>query len=81
MQIAFWSEDQDIRYEIEGTPGYEKEDQHQFKKEMISKWGKVEPERRHRKDSLTRLFNQAQQEGGVKGLSQYGKFIGEYDII
>ncbi|MBW0569721.1 hypothetical protein O181_109436 [Austropuccinia psidii MF-1] len=48
---------------------------------MISKWGKVEPERRHRKDSLTRLFNQTQQEGGVKSLSQYRKFIGEYDII
>ncbi|MBW0580040.1 hypothetical protein O181_119755 [Austropuccinia psidii MF-1] len=81
MQIAFWSEDKDIRYEIEGMPGYEMEDWDQLKKEMISKWGKVEPERRHRKDSLTRLFNQTQQEGGVKSLSQYRKFIGEYDII
>ncbi|MBW0490505.1 hypothetical protein O181_030220 [Austropuccinia psidii MF-1] len=25
MQIAFWSEDKDIRYEIEGIPGYEME--------------------------------------------------------
>ncbi|MBW0580343.1 hypothetical protein O181_120058 [Austropuccinia psidii MF-1] len=81
MQIAFWSEDQDIRYEIEGIPGYEKEDWDQLKKEIISKWGKVEPERRHRKDSLTRLFSQARQEGGVKRLSQYRKCIGEYDII
>ncbi|MBW0559915.1 hypothetical protein O181_099630 [Austropuccinia psidii MF-1] len=56
MQVAFWSEDKDIRYEIEGMPGYEMEDWDQLKKEMISKWGKVEPERRHRKDSLTRLF-------------------------
>ncbi|MBW0576898.1 hypothetical protein O181_116613 [Austropuccinia psidii MF-1] len=81
MQIPFWSEDKDIRYEIEGMPGYEMEDWHQLKKEMISKWGKVKPERRDRKDSLTRLFNQTQQEGGVKSLSQYRKFIGEYDII
>ncbi|MBW0460669.1 hypothetical protein O181_000384 [Austropuccinia psidii MF-1] len=48
---------------------------------MISKWGKVESERRHRKYSLTRLFNQTQQEGGVKSLYQYRKCIGEYDII
>ncbi|MBW0532179.1 hypothetical protein O181_071894 [Austropuccinia psidii MF-1] len=81
MQIAFWSEDKDIRYEIEGIPGHEMEDSDQLKKEIISKLGKVEPERRHRKDSLTRLFNQTQQEGGVEILSQYRKFIGEYDII
>ncbi|MBW0541604.1 hypothetical protein O181_081319 [Austropuccinia psidii MF-1] len=42
MQIKFWSEDKDIRYEME--------DWNQLKKEMISKWGKVEPERRHRRD-------------------------------
>ncbi|MBW0525312.1 hypothetical protein O181_065027 [Austropuccinia psidii MF-1] len=57
MQIAFWSEDKDIRYKIEGIPGYEMEDWDQLKKEMISRWAKVEPERRHRKDSSTRLFN------------------------
>ncbi|MBW0571332.1 hypothetical protein O181_111047 [Austropuccinia psidii MF-1] len=66
MQIAFWSEDKDIRYETEGMQGYEIEDWDQLKKEMISKWRKVEPERRNRKDSLTRLFNETQQEGGVK---------------
>ncbi|MBW0547377.1 hypothetical protein O181_087092 [Austropuccinia psidii MF-1] len=66
MQIAFWSEDKDIRYETEGIPGYEMDDWDQLKKEMISKWGKVEVEGRHRKYSLTRLFNQTQQEGGVK---------------
>ncbi|MBW0560788.1 hypothetical protein O181_100503 [Austropuccinia psidii MF-1] len=42
MQIAFWSEDKDKRYEME--------DWDQLKKEMINKWGKVEQERRHRKD-------------------------------
>ncbi|MBW0587726.1 hypothetical protein O181_127441 [Austropuccinia psidii MF-1] len=81
MQISLWSEDKDIRYEIKGMPGYEMEDWNQLKKEMISKWGKVEPERIHRKDSLTTLFNQAQQEGAVKCLSQNRTFIGEYDII
>ncbi|MBW0544152.1 hypothetical protein O181_083867 [Austropuccinia psidii MF-1] len=81
MQIAFWSEDKDIRYEIKGMTVYEMEDWDQLKKEMISKWGKAEPERRYRKDSLTRLFTKTQQEGGVKSLSQYRKLIGEYDII
>ncbi|MBW0591550.1 hypothetical protein O181_131265 [Austropuccinia psidii MF-1] len=81
MQIAFWSEDKDIRYEIEGMTGYEMEDWDQLKKEMISKWENVEPERRHREDSSTRLLNQTQQEGGVKSLSQYRNFIGKYDII
>ncbi|MBW0551107.1 hypothetical protein O181_090822, partial [Austropuccinia psidii MF-1] len=66
MQIAFLSEDKDIRYEIEGMPGYEVEHWDQLKKEMISKWGKAEPERRPSKHSLTGLFNQNLQEGGVK---------------
>ncbi|MBW0543885.1 hypothetical protein O181_083600 [Austropuccinia psidii MF-1] len=57
------------------------EDWDQLKKEIITIWGKVEPEIRHRKYSLTRLFNQNKQEGGVKSLSQYRKFIGEYNII
>ncbi|MBW0482909.1 hypothetical protein O181_022624 [Austropuccinia psidii MF-1] len=81
MQIAFWSEDKDIRYKIGGMPVHEMEDWDQLKKEIISKWGKVEPEKRHRRDSLTRIFNQTQQEGGVKILSQYREFTVEYNII
>ncbi|MBW0474291.1 hypothetical protein O181_014006 [Austropuccinia psidii MF-1] len=34
MQIAFWSEAKEIRYEIEGTHEYEMEDLDQLKKEM-----------------------------------------------
>ncbi|MBW0541700.1 hypothetical protein O181_081415 [Austropuccinia psidii MF-1] len=81
MQIAFWSEVKDIRYEIEGMPGYKMEDWDQLKKEIISKWEKVEAERRHRKESLKRIYNQTQQEGGVKSLLQYRKFLGEYETI
>ncbi|MBW0533310.1 hypothetical protein O181_073025 [Austropuccinia psidii MF-1] len=58
MQIPFWSEDKDIRYEME--------DCDKLQKEMINKQGNMEPERRHRKDSLKRLFKKTQQEGGVK---------------
>ncbi|MBW0581756.1 hypothetical protein O181_121471 [Austropuccinia psidii MF-1] len=50
MQIEFWSEYKDIRYEIEGIPGYKMEEWDQLKKEMIRKWGKVEEEIGHRKD-------------------------------
>ncbi|MBW0486141.1 hypothetical protein O181_025856 [Austropuccinia psidii MF-1] len=38
-------------------------------------------ERRHRKDSLTRPFNQTHKEGGFRTLAQYKKLIGECDII
>ncbi|MBW0592887.1 hypothetical protein O181_132602 [Austropuccinia psidii MF-1] len=81
MQIEFWSEDKDIRYEIEAMPGYEMEDWDQLKKEMISKWEKVDPGRRNRKYSLTRLFDKTQQEEGVKSLLHYRYFIAEDHII
>ncbi|MBW0538691.1 hypothetical protein O181_078406 [Austropuccinia psidii MF-1] len=81
MLIEFWSEDKDIRYETEAMPGYEMEDWDQLKKEMISKWERVDPERGNWKYSLTRLFDKTQQEGGVKSLLQYRYFIAEDHII
>ncbi|MBW0591860.1 hypothetical protein O181_131575 [Austropuccinia psidii MF-1] len=62
MQIAFWTKDKDKGYEIEGIAGYEMKEWDQFKNKIISKWGKVEEERRNRKHSLTRLFNKIKKD-------------------
>ncbi|MBW0520561.1 hypothetical protein O181_060276 [Austropuccinia psidii MF-1] len=60
MQISFWTIDQKVSYAIGAMPGYEEENGTQLKKYLITKWGRVEPQRRYRKDSLINLFNDTQ---------------------
>ncbi|MBW0576605.1 hypothetical protein O181_116320 [Austropuccinia psidii MF-1] len=79
-QIAFWTKDEEISYHIEGMPGYETTDWDQLKVDMKRRWGKVSPERRYRLYSITELFTKNQQ-GGIKNMTQYRKFIGEYEAI
>ncbi|MBW0583293.1 hypothetical protein O181_123008 [Austropuccinia psidii MF-1] len=81
MQMAFWITDPRISDDLEAMPGYEEGNWTQLKKDLITKWGRVEPKRRYRKDSLIHLFNDTQDEGGISTLSEYKKFIGEYETI
>ncbi|MBW0577642.1 hypothetical protein O181_117357, partial [Austropuccinia psidii MF-1] len=81
MQMAFWTTDSKISDAIEAMPGYEEGNWTQLKKDLITKWGRVEPERRYRKDSLLKLFNDTQDNGGISNLSQYKVFIAEYETI
>ncbi|MBW0563426.1 hypothetical protein O181_103141 [Austropuccinia psidii MF-1] len=81
MQMAFWTTDSKISDAIEAMPGYEEGNWPQLKKDLITKWGRVEPERRYRKDSLLKLLNDTQDNGGISTLSQYKMFIGEYEKI
>ncbi|MBW0582085.1 hypothetical protein O181_121800 [Austropuccinia psidii MF-1] len=62
-------------------PGYETADWDQLKVDMKKRWGKVSPERRYRLSSITQLFTKTQQEGGIRNMTQYRKFIGEYEAI
>ncbi|MBW0477084.1 hypothetical protein O181_016799 [Austropuccinia psidii MF-1] len=77
-QISCWTKDQDISYHIEGTPGYETGDWEQLKFDMKRRWGTVSPERRYKQSSITQLFTKIQQEGGIRIMKLYEKFIGEY---
>ncbi|MBW0508080.1 hypothetical protein O181_047795 [Austropuccinia psidii MF-1] len=45
-QIAFWTKDEEIRYHIEGMPGYETADWDELKVDMKRRWGTASPERR-----------------------------------
>ncbi|MBW0498406.1 hypothetical protein O181_038121 [Austropuccinia psidii MF-1] len=81
MQMAFCTTDPRISDAIEAMPGYEEGNWTQLKKDPINKWGRVEPERRYRKDSLVQIFNDTQDEGGISTLSEYTKFIREYETI
>ncbi|MBW0588197.1 hypothetical protein O181_127912 [Austropuccinia psidii MF-1] len=62
-------------------PGYETADWDQLKVDMKRRWGTVSPERRYRLSSITELFTKTQQEGGMRNMTQYKKFIGEYEAI
>ncbi|MBW0521839.1 hypothetical protein O181_061554 [Austropuccinia psidii MF-1] len=62
-------------------PGYETADWDQLKVDMKRRWGTVSPERRYRLSSITDLFTKTQQEGGIRNMTQYRKFIGEYEAI
>ncbi|MBW0526953.1 hypothetical protein O181_066668 [Austropuccinia psidii MF-1] len=79
--MAFWKTDSRISDAIEAMPGYEEGNWSQLKKDLITKWGRVEPERRYRKDSLINLFNDTQDAGGISTVSQYERLIGEYETI
>ncbi|MBW0581490.1 hypothetical protein O181_121205, partial [Austropuccinia psidii MF-1] len=81
MQMEFWTTYSKISDAIEAMPGYEEGNWTQLKKDLITKWGRVEPERRYRKDSLVQLFNDTQDEGGISNPSQYKRCMGEYETI
>ncbi|MBW0573611.1 hypothetical protein O181_113326 [Austropuccinia psidii MF-1] len=81
MQMAFWTTDSKISDTIEAMPGYKEGNWTQIKKDLITKWGRVESERRYRKDCLLQLFNDTQDEGGISNISQYKRFLGEYGTI
>ncbi|MBW0478198.1 hypothetical protein O181_017913 [Austropuccinia psidii MF-1] len=80
-QIAFWTKDEEISYHMEGMPGYETADWDQLKVDMKRRWGTVSPERRYRLSSITELFTRTKQEGGIRNMTQYRKFIWEYEAI
>ncbi|MBW0487776.1 hypothetical protein O181_027491 [Austropuccinia psidii MF-1] len=81
MQMVFCTIYSKISDAIEAMPGYEEGSCNQLKKDLINKWGRVEPERRYRKDSLINLYNDNQDSGGISTLSQYKRLIGEYETI
>ncbi|MBW0584186.1 hypothetical protein O181_123901 [Austropuccinia psidii MF-1] len=62
-------------------PGYESGDWEQLKIDMIRKWGAVEPGTRYRISSINTLFERKQQGGGISNITQYKKFIGEYESM
>ncbi|MBW0460851.1 hypothetical protein O181_000566 [Austropuccinia psidii MF-1] len=62
-------------------PGYETADWDKLKGDMKRRWGTVSPERRYRVSSITELFTKPQQEGGIRNMTQYRKFMGEYEAI
>ncbi|MBW0557295.1 hypothetical protein O181_097010 [Austropuccinia psidii MF-1] len=77
MKMSFWS----VSDAIESIPGYEEGNWTQLKKDLITEWGRVEPARRYIKDSLMNLFPETQEDRGIVSLSQYKKFVGEYQTI
>ncbi|MBW0507237.1 hypothetical protein O181_046952 [Austropuccinia psidii MF-1] len=79
--MEFWTTHSKISDAIEAMPGYEEGNWNQLKKNLITKWGRVEPKRRYTKDSLINLFNDTQDAGGVSTLSQYKRFIEDYEAI
>ncbi|MBW0512418.1 hypothetical protein O181_052133 [Austropuccinia psidii MF-1] len=56
MEMEFWATDSRISDSIKAMPGYEQGPWSQLKQHLITKWGKVDPERRYEKDSLIKLF-------------------------
>ncbi|MBW0468349.1 hypothetical protein O181_008064 [Austropuccinia psidii MF-1] len=81
MQMAFLATDPRISDAIEAMPVYEEGDWTQLKKDLVTKLGRVEPERRYRKYSLIQFLNDTQDEGGIGTLSEYKTYIGEYETI
>ncbi|MBW0524524.1 hypothetical protein O181_064239 [Austropuccinia psidii MF-1] len=79
--MVFQTTDSKISDSIEAMLVYEEENWSQLKKDLIAKWGRVEPARRYRKESLFNFFNDTQHEGGISTLAKYKRSIGEYETI
>ncbi|MBW0467849.1 hypothetical protein O181_007564 [Austropuccinia psidii MF-1] len=62
-------------------PGYETGDWEQLKLDMKRSWGTVSPEERYKLSSITQLFTNIQQKGGIRNMTQYKRLIGEYESI
>ncbi|MBW0560391.1 hypothetical protein O181_100106 [Austropuccinia psidii MF-1] len=80
-KIAFLTKNEEISYHIDGIPAYETADWDQLKVDMKRRWGTVSPKRRYTLSLITELFTKPQQEGGIRNMTQYRKFIGEYEAI
>ncbi|MBW0515851.1 hypothetical protein O181_055566 [Austropuccinia psidii MF-1] len=81
MQREFCKTDPRISEAIGTIPGYQEGNWSQLKKILMTKWERVEPERRYRKDSPINLFNNTLAEWGISTLYQYERLIGECEAI
>ncbi|MBW0537030.1 hypothetical protein O181_076745 [Austropuccinia psidii MF-1] len=81
MKMTFWTTEPRMSDAIGAMPVYEEGNWTQLKRDHITKWGRVEPERRYRKGSLIKLFKYTQEDGGIGNISKYKKFIGDYETI
>ncbi|MBW0567226.1 hypothetical protein O181_106941 [Austropuccinia psidii MF-1] len=62
-------------------PPYETGDWEQLELDMKGRWGTVSCERRYKLSSITELFTKIHPKGGIRNMTQYKKFIGEYESI
>ncbi|MBW0527739.1 hypothetical protein O181_067454 [Austropuccinia psidii MF-1] len=75
------SASEQVKEKIEATQGYEEKNWKKLKEELTTEWGRVEPDRRYRPESLEKLFNNTKRAGGIRNLAEYKRFIGEYEKI
>ncbi|MBW0541968.1 hypothetical protein O181_081683 [Austropuccinia psidii MF-1] len=61
--------------------GYEEKNWKKLKEELVTEWGIVEPDRRYSPEYLEKLFTHTKRSVGIKNLSEYKRFIGEYEKI
>ncbi|MBW0484824.1 hypothetical protein O181_024539 [Austropuccinia psidii MF-1] len=61
--------------------GYEEKNWTKLKEEHITEWGRVDPDRRYRQESLEKLFTNTKKSGGIRNLTEYKRFIGESDKV
>ncbi|MBW0564902.1 hypothetical protein O181_104617 [Austropuccinia psidii MF-1] len=80
-QVIFMSASEEVKEKIEAMQGYEEKNWTKLKEELTTEWGRVEPDRRYRPESLEKLFNNTKRAGGIRNLAEYKRFIGEYEKI
>ncbi|MBW0470897.1 hypothetical protein O181_010612 [Austropuccinia psidii MF-1] len=62
-------------------PGYVTGYWEKLKLDMKRRWRTLSPERRYKLSSITQLFTKIKQEVGIRNMTQYKTFIGEYESI
>ncbi|MBW0508978.1 hypothetical protein O181_048693 [Austropuccinia psidii MF-1] len=80
-EVIFISSSEEVKEKIEAMQGYEKNNWKKLKEELITEWGRVEPDIRYSPEYVEKLFTHTKRSGRIKNLSEYKRFIGEYEKI
>ncbi|MBW0568747.1 hypothetical protein O181_108462 [Austropuccinia psidii MF-1] len=75
------SASEEAKEKIKEMQGYEESNWTKLKEELTTEWGRGEPERRYRPESLEKLFAETKRAGGTRNLAEYKGFIGKYENI
>ncbi|MBW0465080.1 hypothetical protein O181_004795 [Austropuccinia psidii MF-1] len=80
-KVSLMSASEEVKEKNQAIPGYEEKNWTKLKEKLIKEWGRVDPERRYRQESLEKLFTNTKRARGIRNLAEYKRFIGEYEKI
>ena len=80
-QLPFFVGNEDIRREVEDMSGYVEQDWSSLRREMVARWGLLEPECKFTLGDLSDFCKKTWQSGGVAHREGYQRFRQTFDVM